>query len=46
MIELQADGYHLPDGLVTWSPSKHAKKLVQCSEEVIVRDVVLTPREP
>jgi hypothetical protein len=29
-----------------WSPSKHAKKIVSCSEEVIVRGVVLALREP
>ena len=29
-----------------WSPSKHAKKIVWCSEEVIVRGVVLVPWEP
>ena len=29
-----------------WSPSKHAKKIVWCSEEVIVRGIMLTPREP
>jgi uncharacterized protein with PhoU and TrkA domain len=28
-----------------WSPSKHAKKIVQCSGEVIVRSVVLAPQE-
>jgi hypothetical protein len=26
-------GCHLLDGLVAWSPSKHARKLVQCSRE-------------
>ena len=25
---------------------KHAKKIVRCSEEEIVRGIVLTPREP
>ena len=29
-----------------WSLSKHAKKIVRCSGEVIVRGVVLAPREP
>jgi hypothetical protein len=29
-----------------WSPSKHARKLVRCSREEIVRGVVLSPREP
>ena len=25
---------------------KHAKKIVRCSEEMVVRGIVLTPREP
>jgi hypothetical protein len=29
-----------------WSLSKHAKKIVQCFGEVIVRGIVLTLREP
>jgi hypothetical protein len=29
-----------------WSPSKHAKKIVRCSGEVIMRRIVLTPQEP
>jgi hypothetical protein len=29
-----------------WSPSKHIKKIVRCCREVIVRDIVLAPREP
>ena len=29
-----------------WSPFKHAKKIVRCSGEEIVRGIVLTPREP
>ena len=29
-----------------WSPSKHTKKIVWSSEEVIVRQIVLTPLEP
>ena len=28
-----------------WSPSKHAKKIVWCSEEVIVRGIMLTSWE-
>ena len=28
-----------------WSPLKHAKKIVWCSGEVIVRGVVLAPRK-
>ena len=29
-----------------WFPSKHAKKIVRCSREVIVRGIVVTPRKP
>ena len=29
-----------------WSPLKHAKKIVRYSGEVIVRGIVLAPREP
>ena len=29
-----------------WSPSKDAKKIVRCSREVIVRGVLLAPRQP
>ena len=29
-----------------WSPSKRAKKIVRCSEEMIVRGVVLATWEP
>jgi hypothetical protein len=28
-----------------WPPSKHAKKIMRCSREVIVRGIVLTPKE-
>ena len=29
-----------------WSLLKHARKIVRCSGEVIVRGIVLTPQEP
>ena len=29
-----------------WSLSKHVKKIVRCSGEVIMRGVVLAPQEP
>ena len=38
-------GCHLLDGVVV-VPLKHAKKIVRCSGEVIVRGIVLTAREP
>jgi hypothetical protein len=38
-------GCHLLDDLVVVSVEAR-KKLVRCSEEVIVRGVVLAPREP
>ena len=45
MVLVTLGGCHLLDGLVV-VPSKHAKKIVRCSGEVIVRGTVLTPREP
>jgi hypothetical protein len=38
-------GCHLLDGLVVVSIEAH-EKIVRCSGEAIVRDIVLTPREP
>jgi hypothetical protein len=38
-------GCHLLDGLVVLSVEVH-KKTVQCSGEVIMRGIVLAPREP
>ena len=38
-------GCHLVDGLVARDSVKHAKEIVRCSGEEIVRGFVLTPRE-
>ena len=52
MIVLQAGvlvtlgGCHLLDGLVARGSVEARKKIVRCSEEEIVRGIVLTPREP
>ena len=52
MIVLQAGGLvtlgggHLLDGLVVFLHCEARKKIVRCSGEVIVRGIVLTPREP
>ena len=43
MVLVTLGGCHLLDGLVV--VSKQAKKIVRCSGEVIVRVIVLTPRE-
>jgi hypothetical protein len=45
MVLVTLRGFHLLD-VWWWSPSKHAKKIVRCSREAIVRGIVLTPREP
>ena len=37
---------HLLDGLVVCLRREVRKKIVRCSGEVIVRGIVLTPREP
>ena len=39
-------GCHLLKGLVARGSVEARKKIVQCSGEEIVRDIVLTPREP
>ena len=50
MIVLQAGvlvtlgGCHLLDGLVARGSIEARKKIVRCSREEIVRDIVLTPR--
>jgi hypothetical protein len=44
MVLVTLGGCHLLDGLVV--VSKHAKKIVWCSREEIVRGIVLTPWEP
>ena len=52
MIVLQAGvlvtlgGCHLLDGLVARGSVEARKKIVRCSEEEIVRGIVLTSREP
>jgi hypothetical protein len=38
-------GCHLLDSLVVVSVEAH-EKIVQCSKELIVRGIMLTPREP
>ena len=45
MVLVTLGGCHLLDGVVV-VPLKHAKKIVRCSGEVIVRGIVLIPREP
>ena len=39
-------GCHLLDSLVVCLRREVRKKIVRCSREVIVRGIVLTPREP
>ena len=52
MIVLQAGvlvtlgGCHLLDSLVARGSVEARKKIVRCSGEVIMRGIVLTPREP
>ena len=46
MVLVTLGGCRLLDGLVVVSALKHVKKIVRCSGEVIVRGIVLTPREP
>ena len=45
MVLVTLGGCHLLDGLVVVSVEAR-KKFVRCSEEEILRGVVLTPREP
>ena len=45
MVLVTLGGCHLPDGLVVVSVEA-CEKIVWCSREVIVRGVVLAPREP
>ena len=44
MVLVTLGGCHLLEAW-WWSLSKHAKKIVRCSREVIVRGIMLTPRE-
>ena len=46
MVLVTLGGCHLLDGLVVCLRREARKKIVRCSEEEIVRGVVLTPREP
>ena len=45
MVLVTLGGCHLLDGLVVVSVEAR-KKLVRCSGEVLVRGIVLAPREP
>ena len=45
MVFVTLGGCHLLDGLVVVSVEAR-KKLVRCSGEVLVRGIVLAPREP
>ena len=45
MVLVTLGGCHLLDGLVVVSVEAR-KKIVRCSGEVIVRGIVLAPREP
>ena len=40
------EGCHILDALVASLCREARKKLVRCSREVLVRGIVLTPREP
>ena len=46
MVLVTLGGCHLLDGLVVCLRCEARKKIVRCSGEVIVRGIVLTPREP
>ena len=45
MVLVTLGGCHLLDGLVVCLRREARKKIVRCSREVIVRGIVLTPRE-
>ena len=45
MVLVTLGGCHLLDGLVLCLRREAHKKIVRCSGEVIVRGIVLTPRE-
>ena len=45
MVLVTLGGCHLLDGLVVCLHCEARKKIVQCSGEVIVRGIVLTPLE-
>ena len=46
MVLVTLGGCHLQDGLVACDSIEACEEIVRCSGEVIVRDVVLAPREP
>ena len=46
MVLVTLGGCHLLDGLVACLHREARNKIVRCSEEVIVRGIVLTLREP
>ena len=46
MVLVTLGGCHLLDGLVVCLRREVCKKIMRYSEEVIVRGIVLTPREP
>ena len=46
MVLVSLGGCHILDGLVACLRHEARKKIVRCSGEVIVRGIVLTPREP
>ena len=46
MVLVTLGGCHLLDGLVACDSIEAYEKIVRCFEEVIVRGIVLTPREP
>ena len=45
MVLVTLGGCHLLDGVVVCLRCEACKKIVRCSGEVIVRGIVLTPRE-
>ena len=45
MVLVTLGGCHLLDGLVVCLRREACKKIVGCSGEIIVRGIVLTPRE-
>ena len=46
MVLVTLGGFHLQDGLVVCHHREARKKIVRCSGEVIVKGIMLTPREP
>ena len=46
MLLVTLEDCHLLDGLVVCGSVKPHKEIVRCSGEVLVRGIVLAPREP